>query len=182
MGPEYPHPHLIYTTMGDATHDPWLCYSFVGKMRTRGQVINLGQPQCFAKGMILHETLHALGLSLLTFPSKTIHEMMRPDRDQFVEILFDNIQPGQEGNFKLKASDTHSSRRTPFDWRSIMMYGPTDAGKLDITGKRTTTIRPLLAGVEIRCRNRVIWCHNIGVETSSLDSCIHISSTTPDSP
>ena len=76
--------------------------------------------------------------------------MMRPDRNQYVEILLDNIQPGQEGNFKLKAFDTHSSRRTPFDWRSIMMYGPTDAGKLDITGNRTTTIRPLATGVEIR--------------------------------
>ena len=137
--------------MGDATYDPWLCYSFVGKMRTPGQVINLGQPQCFAKGMILHKTLHARGLLFPSFPSKyiatfyfvgAVHEMMRPDRDEYVEILVDNIQPGQEGNFKLKSLDTHSSRRTPFDWRSIMMYGPTDAGKLDITGKRKTTIRP----------------------------------------
>ena len=76
--------------------------------------------------------------------------MMRSDRNQFVEILFDNIQPGLEGNFQLKAFDTYNSRRTPFDWRSIMMYGPTDAGKLDTTGKRKTTIRPLAAGVEIR--------------------------------
>ena len=80
-----------------------------------------------------------------------VHEMMRPDRDSFVEILFDNIIPGQEGNFKRKVSGTFSTHDTPFDWGSIMMYGPTDAGKMDRgTGTRMTTIRPKVPGVEIR--------------------------------
>ena len=77
--------------------------------------------------------------------------MMRPDRDSFVEILFDNIVSGQEGNFRRKASGTYSSHDTPFDWGSIMMYGPTDAGKMDnATGTRMTTIYPKVPGVEIR--------------------------------
>ena len=75
--------------------------------------------------------------------------MMRPDRDSFVEIIFDNIVPGQEGNFKRKVSGTYSAHDTPFDWGSIMMYGPTDAGKMD-GGTRMTTIRPKVPGVEIR--------------------------------
>ena len=82
---------------------------------------------------------------------RAVHEMMRPDRDSFVEILFDNIIPGQEGNFRRKVSGTYSAHDTPFDWGSIMMYGPTDAGKMDSgTGVRKTTIRPKMAGVEIR--------------------------------
>ena len=77
--------------------------------------------------------------------------MMRPDREQFVEILFDNIVPGLEGNFRRKVSGTVSTHDTPFDWGSIMMYGPTDAGKMDRgTGTRMTTIRPKVPGVEIR--------------------------------
>ena len=77
--------------------------------------------------------------------------MMRPDRDSFVEIIFDNILPGQEGNFRRKTSGTHSTYDTPFDWGSIMMYGPTDAGQMDSeTGIRKTTIRPKMPGVEIR--------------------------------
>ena len=77
--------------------------------------------------------------------------MMRPDRDSYVEILFDNITPGQEGNFRRKTSGTYSTHDTPFDWGSIMMYGPTDAGKMDnVTWTRKTTIIPKLPGVEIR--------------------------------
>ena len=80
-----------------------------------------------------------------------VHEMMRSDRDSFVEIIFDNISPGQEGNFRRKGSRTHSTYDTPFDWGSIMMYGPDDAGKIDNeTGTTMTTIRPKVPGVEIR--------------------------------
>ena len=84
--------------------------------------------------------------------------MMRPDRDSFVEILFDNIVPGQEGNFRRKVSGTYSSHDTPFDWGSIMMYGPTDAGKMDnATGTRMTTIYPKVPGVEIRWKSKLKW-------------------------
>ena len=77
--------------------------------------------------------------------------MMRSDRNNYVEIIFDNIVLGQEGNFRRKTSGTYSTHDTPFDWGSIMMYGPTDAGKLeDGTGTRKTTIRPKVPGVEIR--------------------------------
>ena len=105
--------------------------------------------------MILHETLHGLGWFFLNNSASSdsnsagaVHEMMRPDRDRYVEIIFENIILGQESNFRRKTSGTHS---TPFDWGSIMMYGPTDAGKMDSeTGSRKTTIRPKVPGVEIR--------------------------------
>ena len=33
-------------------------------MDGNGQVVNLGAPSCLTIGMILHETLHALGLTI----------------------------------------------------------------------------------------------------------------------
>ena len=41
---------------------------------------------CEFKGIVMHEMFHALG---------RWHEQSRPDRDQFVQILTNNIQSGQ---------------------------------------------------------------------------------------
>ena len=76
--------------------------------------------------------------------------MMRPDRDLYVKILLENVQEGSERNFLKKGTDLYSTRDTPFDYDSIMIYGPTDYEILDSAGQRTTTIQPLMPGVEIR--------------------------------
>ena len=76
--------------------------------------------------------------------------MMRPDRDLYVKILLENVQEGSERNFLKKGTDLYSTRDTPFDYESIMVYGPTDYGILDSAGQRMTTIQPLMPGVEIR--------------------------------
>ena len=76
--------------------------------------------------------------------------MMRPDRDSYVKILYENVEEGSERNFLKKRTDLYSSRDTPFDYESIMIYGPTDYGILDSAGQRMTTIQPLMPGVEIR--------------------------------
>ena len=47
--------------------------------------VNLNK-NCFVKGIVLHELMHALGF---------IHEQNRPDRDKFVKIDFDNIRNGK---------------------------------------------------------------------------------------
>ena len=46
------------------------------------QVVHLGS-NCLKLGTFQHEIMHALGF---------IHEHSRPDRDRYVEILFDNIK------------------------------------------------------------------------------------------
>ena len=77
--------------------------------------------------------------------------MMRPDRNLYVKILHENIQEGSEQNFLKKGTDLYNTRDTPFDFDSIMIYGPTDYGTLDTSsGQRETTIQPLVSGVEIR--------------------------------
>ena len=61
-------PHLIFTNMGDGQNPAFLCYSQVGRVdQGDGQVINLGAPECLAVGVVLHETLHALGRLLELF-------------------------------------------------------------------------------------------------------------------
>ena len=74
--------------------------------------------------------------------------MMRADRNSCVNIILDNVVDEQKKNFNKKGLD-YSSRSTPFDFDSIMMYGPTDYGIKDSAGRRTT-IQPLLPEIKFR--------------------------------
>ncbi|KAL7442052.1 hypothetical protein ACHAXM_011279, partial [Skeletonema potamos] len=73
--------------------------------------VNLGEG-CMAKGIIQHEFMHALGL---------VHEQSRPDRDQYVTILWDNIEDlRQRPQFEIHGgSETLDS---PYDYSSVMHY------------------------------------------------------------
>ena len=79
-----------------------------------------------------------------------MHEQSRPDRDSYVSILMENVEPSSQKNFRKESGDTHSGRGTPFDPQSIMIYGPTDFGIEDSMGERKTTIQTLDPQVEIR--------------------------------
>ena len=87
---------------------------------------------------------------ILVLQGATTHEMMRPDRDSYVKLLLENVQEGSERNFLKKGTDLYSTRETPFDYESIMIYGPTDYRILDSAGQRMTTIQPIMPGIEIR--------------------------------
>ena len=65
-------------------------------------------------------------------------------------IREENLQPGSEKKFHKKGTDMYSARDIAFDFDSVMMFGPTDFGILDSSGKRKTTIQPLVPGVKIR--------------------------------
>jgi hypothetical protein len=89
------------------------CLSYIG--RTGGlQPIRLVR-NCGTQE-ILHEIMHALGF---------IHEQSRPDRDQYVEILWPNIDEHYQSEFAIVPDSLFESERdSPFDYRSIMMYRP----------------------------------------------------------
>lgn len=67
----------------------------------------------FQKDIILHEIGHAIGF---------IHEHKRPDRDDYVTILSENIQSGKEHNFKKESIDVIDTYNLPYDYTSIMHY------------------------------------------------------------
>ncbi|MCG8626382.1 MAG: M12 family metallopeptidase, partial [Proteobacteria bacterium] len=58
------------------------------------QEITLG-PGCNNVGIIIHEIGHALGLW---------HEQSRPDRDGYIRVLYDNIEPDKRFAFDKRNS------------------------------------------------------------------------------
>ena len=61
------------------------CCSFVGKRGSGPQVIRIGK-NCDKFGIVVHELGHVIGFW---------HEHTRPDRDEYVQILYKNIMPGE---------------------------------------------------------------------------------------
>ncbi|UJR07810.1 hypothetical protein I4U23_012093 [Adineta vaga] len=102
------------------THRNWIhvvskdgCYSSVGRRSSPGvQELSLDRSGCFGGGTVLHEFMHALGFH---------HEQTRPDRDQYIEILYDNMNPNKTYNYDINPSAKHQTI-TPYDFESIMHY------------------------------------------------------------
>ncbi|XP_015781919.1 astacin-like metalloprotease toxin 5 [Tetranychus urticae] len=86
------------------------CYSFVGRLGGL-QTISLGEG-CQCKGTVIHETMHALGF---------YHEHNRSDRDDYVEIIYDNIMEEAKNMF-IKLSPDENRLFTTYDYDSIMHY------------------------------------------------------------
>ncbi|TNN40191.1 Astacin-like metalloendopeptidase [Liparis tanakae] len=84
------------------------CASYVG-FNGGEQEVFVG-PGCLV-GNIVHEILHALGF---------YHEHTRMDRGGYIKILYNNIMPGMELNFKQQVGETFD---LSYDLSSILHYG-----------------------------------------------------------
>jgi len=60
--------------------------------------------------------LHTLGLG---------HEHQRPDRDDFVTVHFDKIEPGLERNFKRLDETNSTTFGVPYNYGSVLHYRKT---------------------------------------------------------
>jgi len=111
------------------------CYSEVGRIGGR-QVLNLQAVNCINRhGTVVHEFLHALGF---------YHEQSRPDRDDYVTIVWDKIEQGLEDNFNKYNFSEVTTYGAPYDYGSVLHY---PAVGFSIDG--SPTIVPKLPGVAI---------------------------------
>ncbi|KAM8939156.1 embryonic protein UVS.2-like [Pelodytes ibericus] len=86
------------------------CWSYVGK--TGGsQEVSLSRNGCVTLGTVQHELNHALGF---------YHEQSRSDRDNYIDIITDDILPGLADNFDKY--DTNNLG-LEYDYSSVMHYG-----------------------------------------------------------
>mmetsp|Transcript_12008 Transcript_12008/g.26882 ORF Transcript_12008/g.26882 Transcript_12008/m.26882 type:complete len:464 (-) Transcript_12008:44-1435(-) len=89
------------------------CNAHAGFYGAPWQSYNLAEA-CWTVGTALHELGHVLGLS---------HEHERANRDEFVEVMMQNIQPEMQRWFGVTSWRTASvTRELPYDLSSIMHY------------------------------------------------------------
>jgi hypothetical protein len=112
------------------------CSSYVG-MRQGAQKLTLG-PECEV-GSMLHELGHTLGL---------YHEHNRPDRDKYVRIFWENLEPTFTHNFNIVRTAVNMKR--PYDYESIMHFPPM---AFSTNGK--ATIEALLPNIAIGARDKL---------------------------
>lgn len=145
------------------TERPCGCCSFVGKRGAGAQAISIGK-NCDKFGIVVHELGHVVGFW---------HEHTRPDRDNHVQIIRDNIMLGQEYNFnKLTVEEVNSLGQT-YDYDSIMHYARNTFSKgsfldtilpLEVHGKKRPEIgqRIKLSASDIAQTNLLYKCAKCG--------------------
>jgi hypothetical protein len=132
------HEDVLYFTESDEH-----CYSYLG-MIGGTQPIYLS-PGCGPQA-ILHELLHSFGF---------VHEQNRRDRDSFLQIFWQNIQPDYHLQFMKVPEDLMEVYgNSSFDYESIMLYQDTffakKRGKKTMTSKTRRQIRPIQNGLSTR--------------------------------
>lgn len=97
------------------------CWSYLGRKGFE-QTLSLVAPQCINRGTVIHEFMHALGFW---------HEHSRPDRDEHIEVLWDNIiSKEKQVNFAKHITGWQNLMDLPYDYRSVMHYSAYTFSKL----------------------------------------------------
>ncbi|CAF1223033.1 unnamed protein product [Rotaria sordida] len=117
------------------------CSSMVGRYTgyRADRQVTLENPGCLNTGTIMHELIHSLGFE---------HEQSRPDRDDYVRVIWENIIRGMEYNFEKYSSSRVVDLNTPYDYESIMHYG-----RASFSRNGDDTLEPLQPGITLGQRN-----------------------------
>lgn len=82
--------------------------------------MQLSQTYCLEakdRGKVVHELGHVIGF---------YHEHQRPDRDEYIEILWDNLINSDAIRSQYEIEPHTDNLGTDYDYNSVMHYGPTD--------------------------------------------------------
>ena len=114
------------------------CESDIGKLKDeKPQIVNLDTRICMNQATMAHELVHALGFD---------HEHNRPDRDDWVDINFNNvIDVNSNSNFQKLNQTQFRDFGTSYDYESIMHYH----SYAHTRNNSSTTIRAKKAPFEI---------------------------------
>lgn len=93
------------------------CWSYVWRV-FQLQPISLQRGGCVTESVIIHEILHAAGIN---------HEQCRSDRDDYVRIDYNKIEPSKVHNFDKTNTDP-TSKSLAYDYYSVMHYGARSFG------------------------------------------------------
>ena len=87
------------------------CFSPLGMYTGNAISIGIG---CDSDSTIQHEVMHSLGFH---------HEQIRPDRDGYVSVHFENIIEGREAQFNKISQPLWIDQNINYDIASVMQYG-----------------------------------------------------------
>ena len=129
------------------------CYSYVGR-QGGSQEISLGSG-CMHFRIVVHELGHALGF---------YHEHTRPDRDDYINVLYENIYDYFEPQFSKIPVGESDTLGLGYDIQSIMHYN-TDFFSLDgsrtivaLDSSQTVGMATELSSLDIRKANTLYNC------------------------
>ncbi|XP_022798117.1 meprin A subunit beta-like [Stylophora pistillata] len=150
---------LRFTPYADEKDYVWVhrgsgCSSATGRSGGK-HTLSLGKG-CHAKGVVIHELLHALGM---------MHEHCRADRNEFIRINMENIKPEARIEYRILNGFVNGE---PYDYGSIMHYGfnffSLDPKKPIIVklmpGGKQMGQRKGFSGLDLRKINRFYNCTN----------------------
>lgn len=112
------------------------CKSFSSRKRSRKLYLKLTK-DCLNRNGLLHELMHVLGISS--------HEHNRYDRDEFIEILSNNLNRKYLRKFRKSAAFHTTHVNATYDYKSVTHY-PTNA----FSKNGQPTIRVKIPNVEIK--------------------------------
>lgn len=75
--------HKDYVEITPSDGSSYYCYSHVGRVGGRQRMKMYGE--CIRQAAMVHELGHVIGFN---------HEHQRPDRDDFINVLIENVDPG----------------------------------------------------------------------------------------